>query len=85
MHYMIGYVQTDFHSMQIKQNILSYVLNTVGMIYHITLYILARIGNDCTEKSTKYPEMHLDENLSWKYHINEINKNIKVIIFSKAS
>ena len=44
---------------------------------------LTRIGNDCTEKSTKLIGMHLDENLSWKYHINEINKISKSLFFLK--
>ena len=48
---------------------------------HIGNTTLSRIGNDCTEKSTKFLGMHLDENLSWKYHINEINKKISKSLF----
>ena len=31
--------------------------------------MLKRIGNDCEEKSAKYLGIHIDENLTWKYHI----------------
>ena len=44
--------------------------------------VLSRIGNDCTEKSTKFLGMHLDENLTWKLHINETNKKVSKTLFS---
>ena len=44
--------------------------------------VISRIGNDCTEKTTKFLGMHLDENLSWKYHINDVNKKVSMALFS---
>ena len=43
---------------------------------------IPRIVNDCTEKTTKCLGMHLDENLNWKYHINEVNKKVSKALFS---
>ena len=39
--------------------------------------ILDRIGNDCEEKS-----MHIDENLTWKYHVNEVKNKVARALFS---
>ena len=58
-----------------KQNL---SLHTV----HIGDTVISRIGNDCIEKTTKFLSMHLDENLSWKYHINEVNKKVSRALFS---
>ena len=58
-----------------KQNL---SLHTV----HIGDTVISRIGNDCIEKTTKNFGMHLDENLSWKYHINEVNKKVSRALFS---
>ena len=58
-----------------KQN---FSLHTV----HIGDTVISRIGNDCIEKTTKFLGMHLDENLSWKYHINEVNKKVSRALFS---
>lgn len=33
---------------------------------------LDRIGNDCSEKSCTFLGIHIDENLTWKYHINQV-------------
>ena len=49
---------------------------------HICDTVISRIGNDCTEKTAKFLGMHLDENLSWKYHINEVNKKVSRALFS---
>ena len=38
--------------------------------------ILDIIGNDCDEKSTKSLGMHIDENLTWKYHVNEVKNKV---------
>jgi len=43
---------------------------------------LERIGNDCREKSTKFLGIHLDENLTWKYHIAHVKKKISMALFS---
>jgi hypothetical protein len=34
---------------------------------------LDRIGNDCTEKATKFQGISLDENLTWKHHITQVH------------
>ena len=53
---------------------------------HIGNTQLSRIGNDCLEKISKFLGMHLDENLTWKMHMNEINKKVsRAFIFYKTS
>ena len=49
---------------------------------HIGDTVISRIGNDCIENTAKFLGMHLDENLSWKYHINEVNKKVSRALFS---
>ena len=44
--------------------------------------ILVRIGNDCEEKSTKFLGMHIAENLTWKYHVNELKNKVARALFS---
>ena len=43
---------------------------------------LDRIGNDCNEQYCKFLGIHIDENLSWKYHINQVFKNVSRALFS---
>jgi hypothetical protein len=43
---------------------------------------LDRIGNDCKEKSVKFLGINLDENLTWKYHITQVNKKVSSALFS---
>lgn len=43
---------------------------------------LDRIGNDCPLKSCKFLGIHIDENLTWKYHINQVKKNVSGALFS---
>ena len=53
-----------------------------------TYQILDRIGNDCDEKSTKFLGMHIDENLTWKYHVNKVKNKVHVaraLFFSQTS
>ncbi len=49
---------------------------------HIDNIPLDRIGNDCIDKSTKFLGMHIDENLTWKHHITEVNKKVSRALFS---
>ena len=49
---------------------------------HIGNTQLSRIGNDCLETSSKFLGMHLDENLTWKMHMNELNKKVSRALFS---
>ncbi len=41
-----------------------------------------RIGNVCLETSAKFLGMYIDENLSWKKHIIEVNKKVSRALFS---
>ena len=43
---------------------------------------LERIGNDCVSKSTKFLGICLDENLTWKHHIANVNSKISRALFS---
>ncbi len=43
---------------------------------------LVRVGNDCTDTSTKFLGLHIDENLTWKQHITEINRKVSRALFS---
>ena len=43
---------------------------------------LERIGNDCNEKTTKFLGMYIDENLSWKHHLSQLNKKVSKALFS---
>jgi len=42
---------------------------------------LAQIGSNFTEQSTKFLGLHLDEFLSWKNHLAQINKKIAYALF----
>ena len=37
---------------------------------------MSRVGNKCDETSTKFLGIHIDENLSWKRHICQLNSKI---------
>ena len=43
---------------------------------------LERIGNDCTEKSCKFLGIHINEHLTWKYHIKHVLKKVSYALFS---
>jgi hypothetical protein len=43
---------------------------------------LNRIGNDCDEKAVKFLGIYIDENLTWKYHLSNINKKISNALFA---
>jgi hypothetical protein len=43
---------------------------------------LNRIGNDCNEKTIKCLRIYIDENLTWKYHLTNINKKISNSLFA---
>ena len=40
---------------------------------------LNRIGNDCNEKAIKFLRIYIDENLTWKYHLTNINTKIQIL------
>ena len=42
---------------------------------------LARIGNDCPEKATKFLGLWIDENLSWKQHISHVSNKVARALF----
>ena len=43
---------------------------------------LSRLGTDCAEVSTKYLGVVIDEALSWKHHVSNVNSKIARAIFS---
>ena len=43
------------------------------MIFFIQNTKLNRIGNDCNEKAITFLGIYIDENLTWKYHLTNIN------------
>ena len=43
---------------------------------------LNRIGNDCDEKAVTFLGICIDENLTWKYHLSNINKKISNALFA---
>ena len=43
---------------------------------------LERIGNNCRESSTKFLGIHIDEFLTWKKHIAQVNSKISRAIFA---
>ena len=46
----------------------------------INEYEIAQIGDTGREKSIQFLEIHIDEYLIWKYHIQHINNKISRII-----
>ena len=47
-----------------------------GLNLQINGIPLSRVGNKCDETSTKFLGIHIDENLSWKRHICQLNSKI---------
>ena len=43
---------------------------------------LSRVGTDCAEVSTKFLGVVIDEALSWKHHVTNVNSKIARAIFS---
>jgi len=44
-----------------------------------------RIREDCEEKFFKFVGLHLDEHLSWDYHLIELNKKLSSSYFALKS
>ena len=42
---------------------------------------LIQIANNLEEKSTKFLGIFIDESMTWKYHINNVNKKISRALF----
>ena len=47
----------------------------LGQLY-IDGEAISRVGESCTEKSFKFLGHHLDENLTWNYHVNHVHKKL---------
>ena len=43
---------------------------------------VVRIGNNCQEKSTKFLGIYIDEHLTWKEHLSQVNKKVSCALFS---
>ena len=56
--------------------------NLDHLILSINGIPLQRIGEGCSETSTKFLGIYLDESLSWKAHISHINKKISRALFA---
>ena len=53
-----------------------------GLSIQISGIPLSRVGNKCDETSTKFLGTHIDENLSWKRHISQLNSSIAKASFA---
>jgi len=40
------------------------------------------IGNDCVESSIKFLRISIDEHLSWKKHLSQVNSKISRAMFA---
>ena len=51
--------------------------------YHICINNarLRRVGNNCSESSTKFRGIYIDECLTWRYHVAHVNSTISRAIF----
>ena len=54
-------------------------------VEHYHIYInntrLSRVGNNCSESSTKFIGRYIDECLTWRYHVAHVNSKISRAIF----
>ena len=50
--------------------------NTTGLNIMINNTHLSQVGKHYEEQSTKFLGVHIDESLSWKYHLQHVNKKI---------
>jgi len=50
-------------------------------VIHIRNTPLDSIGNNCTETSTKFLGIIIDENLTWKYHVKHVNSKVSRALF----
>ena len=41
-----------------------------------------KIGEDCEEKFLKFVGLHLDEYLTWDYHLSKPNKKLSISYFT---
>ena len=56
--------------------------NTMWLNVSINNTVIQRVGNDCDEKATTFLGICIDENLTWRHHIANINKIIPCALFS---
>ena len=56
--------------------------NITGLNVSINNTVIQRVGNDCEEKATKFLGIYIDENLTWRHHIANVNKIISSALFS---
>jgi len=52
-----------------------------GLNIYIDNTMLKRIGKDCEEKSANFLGIHIDEHLTWKYHIAHVNTKVSRSLF----
>ena len=56
--------------------------NITGLNVSINNTVIQKVGNDCEEKATKFLGIYIDENLTWRHHIANVNKRISSALFS---
>ena len=57
-------------------------LNQEHLDIHIDNVPLKQIGTHSAEKNTEFLGLYMDENLSWKFHLNQVNSKISRALFS---